>query len=91
MGKMRALFDTNILIDYLLGFKEAKKELEQYSNHCISIITKMEILVGTSRENEEVTRDFLNNFTAIDINNEIAEIAIQICKETKLKLNYLTL
>lgn len=43
---MKVLFDTNILIDYLLGHTVASKELEQYKDCQISIITKMEILVG---------------------------------------------
>lgn len=83
---MKVLFDTNILIDYLLGFKEARDELELYNEHYISIITKIEILVGTPKENEEVTREFLNNFTIINLNEEIAEISIKIRKETKIKL-----
>lgn len=43
---MKAVFDTNILIDYLIGNLLAKKEIEQYQSPQISIITKMEILVG---------------------------------------------
>lgn len=83
---MKVLFDTNILIDYLLGFKEAKEELALYKEHYISVITKMEILIGTSELNEEVTREFLTQFNVIDLNQEIAETAIRIRKETRIKL-----
>ncbi|WP_197062049.1 PIN domain-containing protein [Rickettsia hoogstraalii] len=48
---MKATFDTNILIDYLLGNLSARREISLYNNPQISIITKMEILVGTSKEN----------------------------------------
>ena len=82
----QVLFDTNILIDYLLGIQEARTELKLYSDPCISIITKMEILVGTSEQNEEITREFLSNFTVIELNYEIADISIKIRKETKIKL-----
>ena len=50
---MKAVFDTNILIDYLIGNLLAKKEIEQYQSPQISIITKMEILVGVT-DNEEI-------------------------------------
>jgi predicted nucleic acid-binding protein len=55
---MNALFDTNILIDYLLGFDNAKKEIEQYDNPKISIITKMEALDSSTQDNEKTIRCF---------------------------------
>jgi hypothetical protein len=83
---MKAVFDTNILIDYLLGYPEARVELQQYSNPQISIITKMEILVGAEEDTEEPIREFLGNFSVISINEEIAEIAVMIRKDYKIKL-----
>ena len=43
---VKALFDTNILIDYLNGFEQAKAELARYSDKAISLITWMEVIVG---------------------------------------------
>lgn len=83
---MKVLFDTNVLIDYLQGIKGAARELNQYDNPSISIITKMEILVGINQSNEEIIRDFLNNFNVISINEEIAEIAVILRKDYKIKL-----
>lgn len=83
---MKALFDTNILIDYLLGYDEAKKEIEQYANPQISIITKMEVLAGALSENESIVREFLDHFSIIALNDEIAEIAVAIRKENQIKL-----
>ena len=51
MEVMKVLLDTNILIDYLIGYKEAAKLIEQYKTPLISIITKMEILIGTESKN----------------------------------------
>ena len=85
-GINKALFDTNILIDYLLGHKEASKEFEQYETLQISIITKMEVLFGTSTDNEEVVKEFLENFEVISVNEEIAELAVNIRKGYKIKL-----
>ena len=85
MGFMKAVFDTNILIDYLIGNLLAKKEIEQYQSPQISIITKMEILVGVT-DNEEIIKEFLNGFNIISLNDEIAEIAVNIRKENKIKI-----
>ena len=82
---MKAVFDTNILIDYLIGNLLAKKEIEQYHSPQISIITKMEILVGVT-DNEEIIKEFLNGFNIIPLNDEIAEIAVNIRKENKIKI-----
>lgn len=83
---MKALFDTNILIDYLAGNISASRELEQYEDPKISIISKMEVLVGANEDNEEIIRGFLSNFNIIDLNNEIAEITIQLRKKHKIRL-----
>lgn len=83
---MKALFDTNILIDYLLGVNNARLEIERYKNPQISIITKIEILVGADKNNEEEIRGFLDNFVVIPLNDEIADIAASIRKEQKIKL-----
>ena len=86
MGIMQAIFDTNILIDYLMGYEQAKIELKQYNSPQISIITKMEVLIGTTEDNEEIIRDFLDNFIIIPLNEDIAEIAVEIRKKNKIKL-----
>src|SRR5437868_4849706 len=83
---MKALFDTNILIDYLQGIVEANKEIEQYKDPQISIITRMEVLVGASKDDEQAIRAFLSNFTTINLNEEICEIAVAIRKEHKIKI-----
>lgn len=83
---MKTLFDTNILVDYLQGIEKASNELNQYKDPQISVITKMEILVGTTEEEEETIREFLNNFTIVNLNEEICEIAISIRKKHKIKI-----
>ncbi|XVN42271.1 MAG: type II toxin-antitoxin system VapC family toxin [Candidatus Rickettsia vulgarisii] len=83
---MKALFDTNILIDYLLGIEEARNELSEYKDPQISIITKIEILVGTTKDDESIVREFLGNFTIINLNEEICEIVISLRKKHKIKI-----
>ena len=43
---MRALLDTNVLIDYLGGIEVARDEIARHAGASISLITWMEVLVG---------------------------------------------
>ena len=83
---MKALLDTNILIDYLNGVVAARDELDRYEAHLISTITWMEVMVGVAGDDEANIRSFLSRFTQIDIDAEIAEIADAIRREQKIRL-----
>jgi predicted nucleic acid-binding protein len=87
MGGMRAVFDTNILIDYLNGYEEAFRELENYSDLLVSRITWMEILAGASGPTEDrVAREFLWIFRIVEISPGVAEKAVHLRRERRLRL-----
>ena len=84
---MKAVFDTNILIDYLNGVEKAKIELSLYSEKYISIITWMEVLIGCKTEEEAgVVKDYLKSFTLIPLENNVALLAVSIKQKLKVKL-----
>lgn len=84
---MKAVFDTNILIDYLQGSMQAQQELSNYTSLAISVITWMELLVGCKSAHEEaVIKSFLNRFEVIDISLAIREKAVSIRREMHIKL-----
>ena len=84
---MKVVFDTNILIDYLNGLPAAARELEQYEEVTISMVTWMEVLAGAEDAQEEaVTRDFLSQFKIQPLDKSVAERAIKIRRQHKLKL-----
>jgi predicted nucleic acid-binding protein len=83
---VKALFDTNILIDYLNAVPQARHELTRYQEKAISIITWMEVLIGAKPEVEIGTRAFLAGFTVISVDNEIAERAVALRKTHRIKL-----
>ena len=87
MALMRALIDTNILIDYLAGVEAARDELARHSNPAISAVTWMEVLVGAA-DDEETARlkSFLADFERIPIDNAISEVAVEIRREHGLRL-----
>ena len=83
---MKALFDTNILIDYLNGIELARDELDRFPEILISVITWAEVMVGTKPEDEAVVRKFLARFKQVPFNSEVAEKAVLIRRETRIRL-----
>jgi predicted nucleic acid-binding protein len=84
---MKAVFDTSILVDYLNGIAAASRELDQYEEIAISIVTWMEVLAGADdAEEEAVMRDFLSRFKIQPVEKVVAERAIKIRRQHKLKL-----
>ncbi len=84
---VKAVFDTNILVDYLKGVRAAKEELEKYRVRQISIITFIEVMVGAKNaEEESAIRGFLATFEVLELSAEIAQEAISLRKELRLKI-----
>jgi predicted nucleic acid-binding protein len=83
---VKALFDTNILIDYLRGIPAAREELGRYGEKAICLVTWMEVLVGASPATERGTREFLNRFELVAIDRGIAERAVALRKAHRVKL-----
>jgi predicted nucleic acid-binding protein len=83
---VKALFDTNILIDYLNAVPQARTELQRYADKAISIITWMEVMVGASHDLEAATRSFLNGFDVVAVDEQIAERAVSLRRNHRIKL-----
>lgn len=84
---MKAVFDTNILIDYLNGIEKAADVLSSYKQPLISRITWMEVLAGThDAESEDGARAMLQTFDVAELDREIAELAVLLRRERRLRL-----
>ncbi len=83
---VKALLDTNILIDYLRGVRQAKDELALHQDKAISAITWMEVLAGTPPDFVDPTRLFLDSFQLIEIGHAVAERAVVLRRGHRLKL-----
>lgn len=88
MGEsVKAVFDTNILIDYLNGVASAKEELAKYTLRQISIITLIELMVGCRDGDEEkAVRGFLATFEVLEVSSEVAQEAVSLRKQLRLKI-----
>lgn len=84
---VEAVFDTNILIDYLTGREEARQEFDRYSRRGISIVTWMELQIGSKNDDEADVIDlFLREFRVIEITRAIARRAADIRRSTRVRL-----
>jgi predicted nucleic acid-binding protein len=83
---LRALFDTNILIDYLNGVEAAKVEIEHYKRPAISVISWIEVLSGTGPAAEGATRKFLSSFERIELTQRIADEAVALRRAEKMRV-----
>ena len=87
---MKALLDSSILIDYLNGIEAARQEIARYPQALISVITWMEVMAGsnpdTDPDGDRATRAFLSRFTQVAIDSEIAELAVSLRRERRLRL-----
>jgi predicted nucleic acid-binding protein len=83
---VKALLDTNILIDFLNAVPEARAELNRYETKAISIITWIEVLVGAPPLATRTTRDFLDSFELIELSEKVAERTVRLRQQHRLKL-----
>ena len=90
---VKALFDTNVLIDYLNAVPQARDELDRYENRSISVITWMEVLIGATPDVADATPDvadatraFLASFTVTPLDDAVAERAVELRRRHGIKL-----
>jgi predicted nucleic acid-binding protein len=85
VGQVKALLDTNILIDYLKGFAQAKREVELYQTVLISVITRIEVLVGARDQDEDrKLKAFLSRFETIGVDRDTADLAAEIRRQMRI-------
>ncbi len=83
---VRAVIDTNILVDYLQGVPDAANELAAYQAPAISVISWIEVMVGSSPQTEPSVRAFLASFEQLPISERVSELAVQLRKTNRIKL-----
>lgn len=84
---MRAIIDSDVLIDYLQGVEAARVELARYPKREISILSWMEVLAGADTAKEEQDcRRFLSTFTIHPLSVEVAAEAVKLRRKFRLRL-----
>jgi predicted nucleic acid-binding protein len=83
---VKALLDTNILVDFLRGIPAARDELARYEDKAISIVTWMEVMVGAPTPAQAGTRQFLGGFDLVELDAAVADRAVALRRRHRLKL-----
>lgn len=84
---MKAVIDSDVLIDYLQGVDAAKAELEQYDRPLYSVISWMELMCGAGSQSERTAVEcLLDSMQRVDLDLNIARKAVEFRKKRKLKL-----
>jgi len=83
---VKALLDSNILIDQLLGIKDAAIEIARYEDAAISIVSWIELLVGATPANIDGVRAFLADYHMVALDNVVAEEAAALRRTHRMKL-----
>jgi predicted nucleic acid-binding protein len=83
---VKAVFDTNILIDFLSGRREAREEIARFDAPAISLVTWMEVMVGATVAEAVTVRAWLSTFEVIGVDQPVAEEAVALRQIRRLKL-----
>ncbi|TPE59454.1 type II toxin-antitoxin system VapC family toxin [Sandaracinobacter neustonicus] len=81
-----ALFDSNILIDFLSRRQEAEELILHAPGRLISVITTIEILAGTPEAAWPRARQVLSAFEELPLDDAVRDEAARIRRATRLKL-----
>lgn len=79
------LFDTNILIDITRGHAEALELVRSSDGSSISVVTRIELMAGPV-EDVPLVRNMMRRFEIIGIDDGIADAAVVIRRDMRLKL-----
>lgn len=85
---MRQLFDSNILIDHLLGDERAAAAFAACDDPAISIVSWIEVLVGARSDAEAIAiRRFLSSFALVELSPSVAARAVEIRRAHRVRLS----
>ena len=86
-SELNALIDSDVLLDFLDGYAPAAPELARYRERCISIISWIEVMAGArTGADEDTRRAFLDHFRIVPLTQRVAEEAVALRREYRLKL-----
>lgn len=84
---MKYLLDSVILIDHCNGIEAATHFLAEHGRACaLSVITRAEVLAGFDDDAMELALELLDQFPALPITTEIADIAARLRRSERWKL-----
>lgn len=84
---MKAVIDSDVLIDFLQGRDAAAVEIDRYDDPCYSVISWMEVMIGAETDAERFAAETLfESMRRIDLSADIARRAVELRRQLRLKL-----
>ncbi len=84
---MKAVVDSDVLIDYLQGIPAAREELARYQRPLYSIISFMELLAGARTDAErQAAEALLGSLGRVELTEIVARRAVELRQALRLKL-----
>lgn len=84
---MKAVIDSDVLIDFLQGVPEAESEINRYSDPLYSVISWMEVMVGADTAEERMAAEALfRSMRVVELSAEVALKAVDERRKSRLKL-----
>jgi predicted nucleic acid-binding protein len=84
---MKAVLDSDILIDFLQGVQAAADEIKSYDAPLYSVISWMEVMIGAETNDERIAADtLLESMRRVELTLVVAKRAVELRKQLRLKL-----
>ena len=84
---MKAVIDSDVLIDFLQGLDAAAAEIDRYDDPCYSVISWMEVMIGAETDAERFAAETLfDSLHRIELSAEIARKAVDLRRTLRVKL-----
>lgn len=83
---MKAVIDTNVVVDFLQGHAGARAELDRYRDPSLSVVTWIEVMVGATADQESRLRAFLSSFELLGVSEAVAERAVLLRRTHRIRL-----
>jgi predicted nucleic acid-binding protein len=84
---MKAVLDSDILIDFLQGIQAAADEIKAYDAPLYSVISWMEVMIGAETDEERGAADTLfKSMRRVELSTAVATRAVELRKQLRLKL-----
>jgi predicted nucleic acid-binding protein len=84
---MKAVIDSDVLIDFLQGLDAAATEINRYDDPCYSVVSWIEVMIGADSDAERFAAETLfESMRRIELSAEIARRAVELRRLLRLKI-----
>lgn len=84
---MKAVIDSDVLIDFLQGDPKAADEIRRYDQLRYSVISWMEVMCGAENDLEKAAaKTLLDSMRMVPLSAEVARTAVEAKRRLRLKL-----